>query len=132
LGTFLVDFGLVSWSSSHKDALPHGQFHYWAPEVAAHLDSMHSSSRDIWALGIMTLEMLQQGKLYCAGMDSWEYMQHLANNPMPSIPTHVSPALRTFIERCLDVDPDTRATALELRNHPIFEEYSYESPTDSD
>jgi p21-activated kinase 1 len=128
-----VDFGFVSMSAAEPDSLPHGQFQYWAPEVAAHLDSMHLPSRDIWALGIMTLEMLQQGKLTCAGMDSWEYMQHLATNPTPSIPNYVSSALRDFIERCLDVDPDSRATASELQHHPIFEEYSsYESLNDSD
>jgi serine/threonine protein kinase len=120
-------------SSSEHDSSPHGQYHYWAPEVAAHLDTMHMPSRDIWALGIMLLEMLQQGNLNCTGMDSWEYMNHLANNPIPNIPSHASPALRNFIERCLDVDPESRATAHELHNHFIFEEHSsYESTTDSD
>lgn len=120
-------------ANSERDASPHGQYQYWAPEVAAHLDTMHMPSRDIWALGIMTVEMLQQGQLSSGAMDSWEYMQHLATNPIPSIPSYASPALKNFIERCLDVDPDARATATELQRHCIFEEHaSYESPTDSD
>ncbi|CAO3664274.1 unnamed protein product [Umbelopsis ramanniana] len=129
----LIDFGFVSMANSERDDSPHGQYQYWAPEVAAHLDTMHMPSRDIWALGIMTVEMLQQGQLSSGAMDSWEYMQRLATNPIPSIPSYASPALKNFIEQCLDVNPNLRATATELHRHSIFEEHSsYESPTDSD
>jgi serine/threonine protein kinase len=113
----LVDFGFVSLEPSEKRKSPQGFWAYWSPEVA--LNNDHSPSRDIWALGIVGIEMLLGSSqplesLYGDSMNSWDYIEYISSHPAPEVPGYTSFYLHDFLTRCLDTDPTTRATAKEL------------------
>ena len=94
---------------------------YWmAPEVVRQEGS--TLAADIWSLGCTVIEMVTGAPPFCRlppmqamfkiGEGKDEPLDHMAQ-PLPS-----TPALRDFLQRCLQPNPEDRPTAESLLTHP--------------
>ncbi|XP_032962766.1 serine/threonine-protein kinase PAK 6 [Rhinolophus ferrumequinum] len=93
---------------------------YWmAPEVISR--SLYATEVDIWSLGIMVIEMVDGEPPYFSDSPV-QAMKRLRDSPPPKLKNShkVSPVLRDFLERMLVRDPQERATAQELLDHPFL------------
>ncbi|EQB77322.1 Serine/threonine-protein kinase PAK 6-like protein [Camelus ferus] len=93
---------------------------YWmAPEVISR--SLYATEVDIWSLGIMVIEMVDGEPPYFSDSPV-QAMKRLRDSPPPRLKNShkVSPVLRDFLERMLVRDPQERATAQELLDHPFL------------
>lgn len=93
---------------------------YWmAPEVISR--SLYATEVDIWSLGIMVIEMVDGEPPYFSDSPV-QAMKRLRDSPPPKLKNSykVSPVLRDFLDRMLVRDPQERATAQELLDHPFL------------
>lgn len=93
---------------------------YWmAPEVITRKD--YDSRIDVWSLGIMTIEMIEGEPPYL-NEPPVKALYMIISNGTPEIhdPESLPDDFRAFISRCLRVDVDERATAVELLQHPFI------------
>lgn len=93
---------------------------YWmAPEVISRLP--YSTEVDIWSLGIMIIEMIDGEPPYF-DEPPLQAMRAIRDMPPPKFKnTHrVSPRLQTFLDCMLVRDPQQRASAVELLEHPFL------------
>ncbi|XP_027631626.1 serine/threonine-protein kinase PAK 6 isoform X2 [Tupaia chinensis] len=93
---------------------------YWmAPEVISR--SLYATEVDIWSLGIMVIEMVDGEPPYFSDSPV-QAMKRLRDSAPPRLRNShkVSPVLRDFLERMLVRDPQERATAQELLDHPFL------------
>ncbi|XP_006749645.2 serine/threonine-protein kinase PAK 6 [Leptonychotes weddellii] len=93
---------------------------YWmAPEVISR--SLYATEVDIWSLGIMVIEMVDGEPPYFSDSPV-QAMKRLRDSPPPRLKNShkVSPVLQDFLERMLVREPQERATAQELLDHPFL------------
>ncbi|KAJ6459553.1 kinase-like domain-containing protein [Mycena sanguinolenta] len=93
---------------------------YWmAPEMVKLQE--YSAKVDIWALGIMAIEMIEGVPPYFNEQPS-EALNLIAANGTPTLvmPEVTSRELAGFLEACLSVDVRSRATANELLEHEFL------------
>ncbi len=93
---------------------------YMSPEVITGSDKGRQGAMDIWSLGCCVLEMATAQRPWSNLDNEWAIMYHIAGGHAPNFPTNdqLGPAGQTFLERCFDRDPHTRASAIELLNDP--------------
>lgn len=114
----ITDFGYcaqITETDRHRNTLV-GTPYWMAPEVITRKN--YDSRIDIWSLGIMVIEMIEGEPPYL-NEQPVKALYMIISNGTPEIrePEHLSANLKGFLDRCLQVDVDKRANALELTQH---------------
>ena len=118
----IADFGLATsmiQGGTKKAACfsMYGDACYMSPEILMNGDG-YSPKSDIWSLGLTSIE-IATGKMPYEGVKIMQSIVNIMSKEPPSLPDNpeYSPAFQDFVNRCLCLVPEKRATAEELLNH---------------
>ncbi|ETK96966.1 STE/STE11 protein kinase [Phytophthora nicotianae] len=98
-----------------------GSIPWMAPEVVKQIG--HGYKADIWSIGATVIEMAtaKHPWPHCHNGLAAMYTIAMATAP-PPLPEHLSLEAKSFLQRCFCINPEERATALELAKHPFLAE----------
>ncbi len=121
----LADFGFCTELTQNNARVKSivGTSYWMAPEIISR--NSYDKPVDIWALGIVAIETAE-GFPPMWGLE-WSELEKVMRmrEGGPSLKDHSrwSGEFVAFVERCLVVDPDKRATAFELLECPFFRKH---------
>ncbi|XP_076918486.1 mitogen-activated protein kinase kinase kinase 5-like isoform X2 [Bidens hawaiensis] len=119
----LADFGLAKHLSAHTiDLSLQGSPHWMAPELLQavmrkDVNPEHAFTMDIWSLGCTVIEMVT-GKPPWSEFTGAQAMFNVLNRS-PPIPETLSSKGKDFLNLCLQRNPEKRASAALLLEHPF-------------
>ncbi|XP_031480195.1 mitogen-activated protein kinase kinase kinase 5-like [Nymphaea colorata] len=116
----LADFGMAKYLSGQPTPLSLKGSPYWmAPELLQKETGQHLAV-DIWSLGCTIIEMIT-GKPPWGDLPGAAAMFNVMKSKVPPIPETLSSKGKDFLRCCLQINPEERATAMELLEHPFLE-----------
>ncbi|KAI8339649.1 kinase-like domain-containing protein, partial [Chlamydoabsidia padenii] len=121
------DFGVVSITPAADSSVEEaGVVLFWAPELVQ--GKMVNRKVDIWALGIVILEIINGGRAPYEDekLDEEEIKQRILTNGKPTYPPGLPPSLLDLLDHCLNLDPRARASASDILKHPFLFEFKHE------
>ncbi len=130
----ITDFGFAKTTSNAASNELQGTPYYISPKLANHvIDNQfvlfnYNEAEDIWALGIVILEMLLRKTPYKNEPDLTKHCKLIVQNNHDPIPDHASPFLVDITRQCLENQENKRASAQTLVSRIAFFE-SQPSPT---
>ena len=111
----LCDFGFAVMTRTHKLTVACGSPSYNCPEIVAKRQ-YHGVPADVWSSGILLYVMLVGAFPFTGSTHESLNRRILAG--AYRVPPDLSAGAQDLIRRCLQVDPDRRATVAEMADHP--------------
>ncbi|KAI8076754.1 kinase-like domain-containing protein [Halteromyces radiatus] len=121
------DFGVVSITPAADSSLEEaGVVLFWAPELVQ--GKLVNRKIDIWALGIVILEIINGGRAPYEDekLDEEEIKQRILTIGKPAYPEGLPSRLLDLLDCCLNPDPRARASASDILKHPFLLDYDHE------
>lgn len=117
----MIDFGFCAQlnHSDEKRRTFAGSPYWLSPEIITR--KAYDTKTDIWSLGILIIEMVEGAPPYL-NEAPLKAIYLIASRGKPPINyNRISPELADFLDNCLNIDPNARATATELLKHPFLD-----------
>ncbi|KAI7847571.1 kinase-like domain-containing protein [Circinella umbellata] len=121
------DFGVVSITpAADSNVEEAGVVLFWSPELVQR--KIVNRKIDVWALGIVILEILNGGKAPYEDekLNEDEIKQRILDNGKPVYPSNLPSRLVSLLDQCLNPDPRERAAASDILQHPFLCDYEPE------
>jgi len=115
----LCDFGFAVMTRTHKLTVACGSPSYNCPEIVAKRQ-YHGVPADVWSSGVLLFVILV-GAFPFTG-STHESLNRRIMGAQYKAPPELSLAAQDLIRRCLQVDPDRRASLAEMEDHPWLRE----------
>ncbi|CAA6666067.1 unnamed protein product [Spirodela intermedia] len=125
----ITDFGVsavLASSMAQRDTFV-GTYNYMSPERIS--GSSYDYKSDIWSFGLVILECAIGRFPYVPSeQEGWlsfyELLEAIVDQPPPAAPTdQFSPEFCSFISACVQKEPRSRMSALELLDHPFIKKF---------
>uniref|UniRef100_A0A6B2L0T5 Protein kinase domain-containing protein n=1 Tax=Arcella intermedia TaxID=1963864 RepID=A0A6B2L0T5_9EUKA len=111
----LIDFGLCADFSTGPRTKMLGSPYWIPPEMIQ--DKPHSYPVDIWSFAVCLMELYISNPPYAESSLKCMFMT-ATKGLKDQIPKEATPDAVDFLSKCLVIDPDKRATAAQLLQHP--------------